>query len=179
MQPRRPFQKKEEGLLRCNTEIKADQVRLIDENGENVGVVTLSHALSKAQMAGLDLLEINPSDDTPVCKIMDYGKWKYERQKKQSEVKKNQKVVKVKEIKLRPVTEQDAYNTKLKQAQKFLEKGDKVKLTIRFKGREMAHRQQGFEQLQRFKDDLGETFKVEKEPSMEGRQLSLTIAPNS
>lgn len=132
-----------------------------------------------AEIAGLDLVEISVNQDVPLCKIIDYGKWKYERSKKDSENKKKQKVVKVKEIKMRPVTDTQGYDIKLKAAQKFLAEGNKVKITVRFRGREMAFKEHGFDILKRFQSDLSQNFKIEKAANMEGKQLSLIIAPAS
>lgn len=132
-----------------------------------------------AEMAGLDLVEISVNQEIPLCKIIDYGKWKYERSKKDSENKKKQKVVKIKEIKMRPVTDTQGYDIKLKAAQKFLAEGNKVKITVRFKGRELAFKEQGFDILKRFQEDLSQNFKIEKAANMEGRQLSLMIAPTT
>lgn len=132
-----------------------------------------------AEMAGLDLVEISANQEIPLCKIIDYGKWKYERSKKDSENKKKQKVVKIKEIKMRPVTDTQGYDIKLKAAQKFLAEGNKVKITVRFKGRELAFKEQGFDILKRFQEDLSQNFKIEKPANMEGRQLSLMIAPTA
>lgn len=130
-----------------------------------------------AEDAGLDLVEMSGNQEVPLCKIMDYGKWKYERSKKESENKKKQKVIKVKEIKMRPVTDTQGYEIKLVAAQKFLAQGNKVKVTVRFRGREMAFKEQGYELLKKFQSDLSEEFKIEKPANMEGRQLSLIIAP--
>lgn len=130
-----------------------------------------------AEEAGLDLVEVSQNQEIPLCKIIDYGKWKYERSKKDAESKKKQKVIKVKEIKMRPVTDTQGYEIKLVAAQKFLSQGNKVKVTVRFRGREMAFKQQGYDLLKQFQTDLADSFKIEKAANMEGRQLSLIIAP--
>ena len=135
-------------------------------------------ALNLAEEAGLDLVELNPGKVPVICKIIDYGKWKYDKSKKESENKKRQKVVKLKEITMRPVTDTQGYEIKQKAAEKFLGQGNKVKITVRFRGREMAFREQGFNLLKKFQDDLSKDFKIEKPANMEGRRLSLIIAPN-
>ncbi len=167
---------KKEDELRKNKEIRASQIRLIDENGENIGVISLSQALSMADNAGLDLVEISPNLEPPVCKIMDYGRFKFEKQKKKQEAKKNQVITKLKELTFGPSIEGEGYEVKLKAAQKFLEHGDKVKLTVRFKGRDLQFKQKGYDLLQKFKADLQGNFKIEKEPLMEGKKLSMIIS---
>lgn len=162
---------------RVNTDIKAREVRLIDENGENKGVVPLKQALSEADEAGLDLIEISPQAVPPVCKIMDYGKYKYEQQKKKNEARKNQKIVNIKELKLRPMIDVHDYEVKVKQAKKFLSQGDKVKFTIRFKGREMSANDYGRKVLDNLVEDLENLCKVEAEPKVEGRQMMMIVAP--
>ncbi|MBS0242514.1 MAG: translation initiation factor IF-3 [Proteobacteria bacterium] len=163
---------------RINEAIRVREVRLIDENGENVGVVERLVALSKAIDAGLDLVEISPDAQPPVAKIMDYGKFKYQEQKKAAEARKKQKVVEVKEIKMRPAIDDHDYDTKLKAMRRFFEEGDKVKITLRFRGREMAHTDLGMKVLQRVKVDTETFAKVEYEPKFEGRnQMIMILAP--
>ena len=145
---------------RVNQEIRVKEVRLIDENGENKGIVSIKEALSLADEAGFDLIEISPQAVPPVCKIMDYGKYKYEQQKKKHEARKNQKIVNIKELKLRPMIDVHDYEVKVKQAKKFLEQGDKVKFTIRFKGREMSANDMGRKVLSNLVDDLENICKV-------------------
>ena len=162
---------------RVNEMIDARSVRLVDAEGEMIGVVALSAALDAADAAGLDLVEISPNADPPVCKLLDYGRFKYEAQKKKNEARKKQKVIEVKEIKLRPGIEQHDYDIKMKAARKFLENGDKVKVTMRFRGRELAHQDLGAKVLVRVREELGETVKVEQMPRMEGRQMVMVMAP--
>jgi len=156
--------------------IRAPRVRLVDENGEMVGVVTVPEALRAAEEAGLDLVEISPNADPPVCKILDYGKFRYEQQKKANEARKKQKVIEIKELKIRPGIEPHDYDVKLRAAKKFLEEGDKVKFTLRFRGREMAHLKLGMEVLSRFKADLIDLCKIEQEPKLEGRQAIMVLS---
>lgn len=162
---------------RVNQEIRVKEVRLIDENGENKGIVPVKEALLLADEAGLDLIEISPQAVPPVCKIMDYGKYKYEQQKKKNEARKNQKIVNIKELKLRPMIDVHDYEVKVKQAKKFLSQGDKVKFTIRFKGREMSANDMGRKVLDNLVDDLENICKVESEPKLEGRQMMMVVAP--
>jgi translation initiation factor IF-3 len=157
--------------------ITADPVRLVDAEGEMVGIVSLEEAQEKADEAGLDLVEISPNAEPPVCKVQDYGKIKYQEQKKKNEARKKQKTIEVKEIKMRPNIEIHDYDVKMRAIQKFLGEGDKVKVTIRFRGREMAHQELGIQLLQRVRGDTEETSKVEYEPSMEGRQMIMVLAP--
>lgn len=159
-------------------EIKAKEVRLIDENGDNRGIVSIKEALAIAEEADSDLIEISPQATPPVCKILDYGKYKYEQQKKKNEARKNQKVVNIKELKLRPMIDVHDYEVKLKQARKFLSQGDKVKFTMRFKGRELSANNMGQEVLNRILDDLEGHCKIESEAKLEGRQITMIIAPN-
>ncbi len=142
-----------------------------------IGVVTMREALRQADEAGLDLVEISPNADPPVCKILDYGKYKYEMQKKASEARKKQKVVEVKEIQIRPMIGDNDYQVKLRAAKRFLEEGDKVKVVLRFRGREMAHTEIGFGLLKKMIEDLGTIAKVEFEPKMEGRQVMMVLGP--
>ena len=163
--------------LMINEQIRDKEIRLIDENGENRGIVAIREALALAADAGLDLIEISPQAVPPVCKIFDYGKYKYEQQKKKNEARKNQKVVNIKELKLRPMIDTHDYEVKIKQARKFLTQGDKVKFTMRFKGREMSANDMGKEVLKRIVDDLEGICKVESEPKLEGRQMTMVVAP--
>ncbi len=162
---------------RVNEDIRVPQVRLIDQNGEMLGVMTSRDALYKAYSVGLDLLEISPNAVPPVCKITDYGKFKYEQQKKANEARKKQKVVEIKEIKVRPNIDDHDYDTKMKQMKGFLADGDKVKVTLRFRGREMAHRELGVKVLERVKTELVELAKVESMPRLENRQMVMVLAP--
>ena len=152
-------------------------IRLVDERGAMQGVVTLREALEKAVEAGLDLVEIAPTAVPPVCKILDYGKFKYEEQKKKNEARKKQKVIEIKEIKLRPTIDDNDYNIKMRAMLRFLEEGDKVKVTLRFRGRELAHQDLGMAVLVRVRDDLDPVAKVEQMPKMEGRQMVMVVAP--
>jgi len=153
------------------------RVRLVDERGGMVGVVGRSEALAMAADAGLDLVEIAPGADPPVCKILDYGKFKYEEQKKKNEARKKQKIIEVKEIKLRPSIDDHDYQVKMRSMNKFIEEGDKVKVTMRFRGRELAHQELGMNVLMRVKDDLDAIAKVEQTPRMEGRQMTMVVSP--
>ena len=162
---------------RINEAIKAKEVRLIDETGNNCGVVSISEALDMAEQAGFDLIEISPQATPPVCKILDYGKYKYEVQKRKNEAKKNQKVVNIKELKMRPAIDTHDYEVKLKQAKKFLAQGDKVKFTMRFKGREMSANDLGKEVLNKLIEDLEDVAKVDTAPKVEGRQMTMLLSP--
>ena len=162
---------------RINREIKAKEVRLINYNGENAGVVSLAEALKIAQEVGRDLIEISPQVTPPVCKVLDYGKYKYEMQKKKNEAKKNQKVVSIKELKLRPMIDTHDYEVKVKQAKKFLAQGDKVKFTMRYKGREMSANDLGKEILNKLLEDLDGLCKVDSAPKMEGKQMFMIVSP--
>jgi len=162
---------------RANDMIRVPQVRLIDGEGENRGVVSLAEARQAAKDAGLDLVEISPHADPPVCKVLDYGKLKYESQKKANLARKKQKVIEVKEIKMRPNIDTHDYEVKLKAMHRFFGDGDKVKVTLRFCGREMAHQDIGAGVLKRVQDDMNEVAKVESFPSMEGRQMTMVLAP--
>ena len=150
---------------------------MIDEKGENQGIVSISQALEMADSAELDLIEISPQATPPVCKILDYGKYKYEMQKRKAEAKKNQKVVETKELKLRPMIETHDYEVKLKQAKKFLSEGNKVKFTMRYKGREMSANNMGKEILDRLLEDLEGLIKVDQAPKLEGKQMMMIISP--
>ncbi|WP_435311402.1 translation initiation factor IF-3 [Primorskyibacter sedentarius] len=164
---------------RVNERIRAPEIRLIGAEGENVGVVTPARAMEMAVDAGLDLVEISPNANPPVCKIMDFGKFKYEQQKRESEARKKQKTIEVKEVKFRPNTDTHDYDVKMRNVFRFLEGGDKVKVTLRFRGREMAHQNLGRELLERVADDTKEVGKVENMPKMEGRQMVMMIGPLS
>ena len=160
-----------------NGEISALEVRLVGEEGEQLGIVSLREALAAADDAGLDLVEIAPMAKPPVCKLMDFGKFKYQEQKKAHEARLKQKQVQVKEVKLRPGTDENDYQIKLRNLKRFLDDGDKCKVTLRFRGREMAHQDIGMRQLERIKADLEELGQVEQMPKMEGRQMVMVIAP--
>lgn len=162
---------------RVNEEIRIREVQLIDQEGQNRGVVAIRDALALAQEAGLDLVEIAPNSAPPVCKILDYGRFKYQNQKKASEARKKQKVVEVKEIKLRPGIDDHDYEVKMRAMQRFFEEGDKVKVTLRFRGREMAHQDIGYKLLQKLKEEVSQLAKVEAEPMLEGRQMIMILAP--
>ena len=162
---------------RVNEEIRVPQVRLIDENGEMQGVLSIRDALYKAYQAGMDLLEISPNAVPPVCKITDYGKFKYEQQKKANEARKKQKVVEIKEVKVRPNIDDHDYDVKMRQMKSFIEEGDKVKVTLRFRGREMAHQDLGKALLDRVAEDVKAQGKIESFPRLEGRQMVMMIGP--
>lgn len=163
--------------VRINDAIRAPRVRLIDEEGEMLGIMPARAALEKALEAGLDLVEISPNADPPVCKILDYGKFRYQEQKKRAEARKKQKVIEIKELKLRPVIDDHDLAVKLKAANRFLDDGDKVKFTLRFRGREMAHQDLGLKLLNRVKEALADKIKVEQEPKSEGRQIIMVVGP--
>lgn len=152
-------------------------MRLIDAEGNQVGVVSIDEALAAAKTAGLDLVEVSPHVDPPVCKILDYGRFKYQAQKKANEARKKQKTVEVKEIKMRPNIDVHDYDVKMRAIHRFFEAGDKVKVTIRFRGREMAHQDLGMKLLERVQGDVKEIGKVEQTPKMEGRQMMMVLAP--
>ena len=162
---------------RLNEEITAPQVRLLGPEGEQLGVVSIRDALAQADEAELDLVEIAPTAAPPVCRIMDYGKFKYQEAKRQHEAKLKQKQVQVKEVKLRPGTDENDYQIKMRNMVRFLGEGDKVKVTLRFRGREMSHQEFGMRQLERVKADLEDIGSVEQMPKMEGRQMVMVIAP--
>jgi translation initiation factor IF-3 len=162
---------------RVNDEISVVRVRLVDERGNMVGIIGRNEALAMASDVGLDLVEVAPNADPPVCKILDFGKYKYEEQKKKNEARKKQKIIEVKEIKLRPSIDNHDYDVKVRSMVKFIEEGDKVKVTMRFRGRELAHQELGMDVLVRVKDDLEEIAKVEQMPRMEGRQMTMVMAP--
>ena len=173
----RAAQEREPSGPKMNEAIRAREVRLIDETGQNVGVVAKTDALERAMKAGLDLVEISPDAEPPVCKILDYGKFKYQEQKKAAEARKNQKIVEIKEIKMRPGIDDHDYDVKMRSMKRFFEEGDKVKVTLRFRGREMAHQHLGMEVLQRVKSDCEPIAKIESEPRFEGRQMVMVLAP--
>lgn len=162
---------------RVNNQINVPSVRVVDENGEMLGVLPIREALSRAADAGLDLVEISPNAEPPVCKILDFGKYKYEIQKKKNEARKKQKVIEVKEIKLRPNIDEHDYEVKMRSVHRFLDEGDKVKVTMRFRGREMVHQELGLKVLERVRDELEERAKVEQMPRLEGRQMIMVLAP--
>tara|TARA_B100000401_G_scaffold420850_1_gene346639 strand:- start:26 stop:568 length:543 start_codon:yes stop_codon:yes gene_type:complete len=172
------YRKPKISLPRTNHRIKSLDVQVIDSNGENLGVLPIKKAIDIAKQDNLDLIEISPNANPPVCKIMDMGKYKYDMQKKASKAKKNQKTVSLKELKLRPVTEIHDYNFKIKNAKKFLTKGDKVKFTVKFKGREMQFTDQGKNLMDRIIEDTKELGKVEVSPKFEGKQMIMIIQPN-
>jgi translation initiation factor IF-3 len=162
---------------RVNQEITAPNIRLIGEDGEMSGVVSVAEGMAKAREAGMDLVEISPSAKPPVCKVMDYGKYKYQKQKKAQEAKKKQKTIDIKEIKLRPRIDTHDLEIKMRNVHKFLDAGDKVKFTLRFRGREMAHQELGAQLLQQIKSDLSDKIRVEHEPKSEGRVMIMVVAP--
>jgi translation initiation factor IF-3 len=162
---------------RVNEEIRVPQVRLIDQDGEMTGVMSARDAMLRAFSVGLDLVEISPNADPPVCKILDYGKFKYEQQKKKNEAKKKQKVVEIKEIKVRPNIDENDYQVKMRAMKSFIEEGDKVKVTLRFRGREMAHQDIGIRVLERIRAELDLTTKVEQMPRLENRQMVMVLSP--
>ena len=162
---------------RINDRISNPEIRLIGAEGENVGLVSPLRGIELAEAAGLDLVEISPNANPPVCKIMDFGKFKYEQQKRESEARKKQKIIEVKEVKFRPGTDTNDYDVKMRNVYKFLANGDKVKITLRFRGREMAHLNLGRELLERVAEDVKEEGKVENMPKMEGRQMIMMIGP--
>ncbi|HBK06944.1 MAG: translation initiation factor IF-3 [Rhodopila sp.] len=162
---------------RVNEEIRIPQVRLIDQDGEMQGVLTVREAMQRAFAVGLDLVEISPNADPPVCKILDFGKFKYEQQKKRNEAKKKQKVIEIKEIKVRPNIDENDYQVKMRAMKSFIDEGDKVKVTLRFRGREMAHQDIGVRVLERIRAEMDSTSKVEQMPRMENRQMVMVLSP--
>ena len=162
---------------RINEEIRVREVHLIDKDGSNRGNVTVAEALVAAQEAGLDLVEIAPNATPPVCKLLDFGKYKYQEQKKQAEARKKQKVVEVKEIKFRPMIDSHDYEVKMRSMKRFFEEGDKVKVTLRFRGREMTHQELGTKLLARVKDDTDKFANVEQDARFEGRQMVMVLVP--
>lgn len=162
---------------RVNEEIRSLQVRLIDQHGDMAGVMSARDAQQRAYAVGLDLLEISPNADPPVVKILDFGKYKYEQQKKRNEAKKKQKVIEIKEIKVRPNIDENDYQVKMRAMKTFIEEGDKVKVTLRFRGREMAHQEIGARVLERIRTEMDPTTKVEQMPRMENRQMVMVLSP--
>ncbi len=162
---------------RVNREIKIPTVQLIDTDGQNQGIIGTEEALAMAEEAGLDLVEIAPNSSPPVAKIMDYGKYKYQSQKKAAEARKKQKTIDVKEIKMRPNIDAHDYDVKMRSMRRFFDEGDKVKVTLRFRGREMAHQDLGMKLLHKVREDVDEIAKVEAEPKLEGRQMIMVLAP--
>ena len=162
---------------RFNEFIQSQKVRVIDENGENLGVMFTREAMEQAREVGLDLVEVSPNADPPVAKFLDVGKFKYETQKKANLARKSQKTQEIKEIKMRPNIDDHDYDTKMKKLNEFIDEGDKVKVTLRFRGRELAHGQLGMNLLRRVQEDVQETAKVEQHPRMEGRQMLMVLSP--
>jgi translation initiation factor IF-3 len=162
---------------RINGEINAREVRLIGTDGEIIGVMSGRDAMKMAEEADTDLVEISPNAEPPVCRLMDYGKFKFQEQKKAAEARAKQKVIQVKEIKFRPGTDENDYQVKMRNIKRFIEDGDKVKITLRFRGREMAHQEIGMRQLERVRDEMGELIQVESMPKLEGRQMVMMISP--
>jgi translation initiation factor IF-3 len=162
---------------RVNEEIRVPQVRLIDQDGEMMGVMSARDGMLRAYAVGLDLVEISPNADPPVCKILDYGKFKYEQQKKKNEAKKKQKVIEIKEIKVRPNIDENDYQVKMRAMKSFIEEGDKVKVTLRFRGREMAHQDIGVRVLERIRAEMDVSTKVEQMPRLENRQMVMVLSP--
>jgi translation initiation factor IF-3 len=163
--------------IRINGEITAPQVRLVGIENEALGIVSIADAIRMAEEAEVDLVEIAPQADPPVCKIMDYGKFKYQEQKRAHDARLKQKVIQVKEVKFRPGTDENDYQVKLRNLTRFLEEGDKVKITLRFRGREMAHQEFGVRMLERLRTDLEAEAQVEQMPKMEGRQMIMVMSP--
>lgn len=162
---------------RVNEAIESNEVLLIDERGEKIGVTPLREAIAMAETAGLDLVEVSPTARPPVCKILDFGKYKYQAQKKAAEARKKQKTIEIKEIKMRPNIDTHDYDVKMRSMRRFFDDGDKVKVTLRFRGREMAHTELGLQLLDRVRSDIGTIAKVETEPKLEGRQMVMILAP--
>lgn len=160
-----------------NDEIRVSSVRVVDQNGEQLGILSIDDAIAVAADAGLDLVEVAPGASPPVCKILDFGKFKYVEQKKKNEARKKQKTIEVKEIKMRPNIDDHDYDVKVRNMRRFLDEGDKVKVTVRFRGREMAHQDLGMKVLDRVRGELDELVKVEQVPKLEGRQMVMVIAP--
>jgi translation initiation factor IF-3 len=157
--------------------IQSDKVRVIDENGENIGVMYTNEAIEQAASVGLNLVEVSPNADPPVCKFLDVGKYRYEAQKKANLARKSQKTQEIKEIKMRPNIDDHDYDVKLKAMHKFIDNGDKVKVTLRFRGREMAHQHLGMDLLKRVQEDMSDTSKIEAYPRLEGRQMLMVLSP--
>lgn len=174
--PHRAQAQKKEGP-RSNDEISVPEVQLIDAEGENHGVVSIDKARQIASEQGLDLVEISPNNNPPICKVLDFGKYKYQSQKKAAEARKKQKTQDVKEIKMRPNIDTHDYEVKMRAVEKFLGEGDKVKVTLRFRGREMAHQELGMQLLERVREQIADIAKIEAEPKLEGRQMMMVVAP--
>ncbi len=166
-----------EKRARRNNEINVPRVRVIDAEGQQIGVIALREALALAEESGLDLVEVSPNAEPPVCRVMDYGKYLFEQNKKAHAAKRKQKQIQVKEIKFRPTTEEGDYQVKLRNLTRFLEEGDKAKVTLRFRGREMLHQELGRKLLERVRDDLAELTQVEQMPKLEGRQMVMVLGP--
>lgn len=162
---------------RYNQMIQSDKVRVIDENGENIGVMYTREAIEQAAEVGLDLVEVSPNADPPVCKFLDVGKFRYEAQKKANLARKTQKTQEIKEIKMRPNIDDHDYDVKMRNVQRFIADGDKVKVTLRFRGRELSHQQLGMDLLRRVQEDVAEVAKIESYPRMEGRQMLMVLSP--
>ncbi len=162
---------------RYNQLIVSDKVRVIDENGENIGVMYTKEAIEQAAEVGLDLVEVSPNADPPVCKFLDVGKFRYEAQKKANIARKTQKTQEIKEIKMRPNIDDHDYDVKMRNVKRFIDDGDKVKITLRFRGRELSHQQLGMNLLKRVQEDTAEIAKIEAYPRMEGRQMLMVLAP--
>jgi translation initiation factor IF-3 len=162
---------------RYNNMIQSDKVRVIDENGENLGVMYTREAIEQAAEVGLDLVEVSPNADPPVCKFLDVGKYRYEAQKKANQARKTQKTQEIKEIKMRPNIDDHDYDVKMRSVQRFIDDGDKVKVTLRFRGRELSHQQLGMDLLRKVQEDVAEIAKVEAYPRMEGRQMLMVLSP--
>ncbi|MBX9786769.1 MAG: translation initiation factor IF-3 [Alphaproteobacteria bacterium] len=162
---------------RVNEKISSLKVRLVDENGEMVGVLSQKEALERAYRAGLDLVEVSPNADPPVCKILDYGKYKFEEQKRRAEMRKKQKVIEIKEVQLRPGIDKHDFEVKMRSARKFIDDGDKLKVTLRFRGRELSHQELGMDVLTRVKETLQDVAKVEHDPKFEGKRVIMILAP--
>ncbi len=176
----RPFNNnrgRKKDLHNINSQIRSNEVRVILDDGEQLGVMTTKEAIDLAKNRAMDLVEIAPNNTPPVCKIINYGKFKYQEQKKKNEAKKKQKVMETKEVKIRPGTGSHDYEVKLKNAKKFISEGNRVKFSLRFKGREMEHSNLGIDMLKRLKNDLIDVIRVEMEPKIEGRQAFLVVAP--
>ncbi|MBA3813284.1 MAG: translation initiation factor IF-3 [Alphaproteobacteria bacterium] len=162
---------------RVNEKIFSPKVRLVDEDGEMVGVVSQKDALERAYKVGLDLVEVSPNADPPVCKILNYGKYKFEEQKKRAEIRKKQKIIEIKEIQLRPGIDVHDFEVKMRSARKFIQEGDKLKVTLRFRGRELSHQQLGVEVLNKVKATLEDIAKVEQHPKLEGKRMIMVMGP--
>ena len=163
--------------LRINEKIRGREVRVVGEKGEQLGILTVAKALEEAGRHNLDLVEVAPTAVPPVCRLMDYGKFKYQEQKRLHEAKAKQKVIQVKEVKFRPATDEGDYQVKLRNVRRFIDDGDKAKVTLRFRGREMAHQELGMRVLERIREDLGDTVQVEAMPKLEGRQMVMVLSP--